>query len=437
MQQGNLVQDRYELRERIGRGGMADVWCARDLRLDRSVAVKFLAPRLANDPEFLVRFFTEAQIVARISDPAVVGILDFGQYDGRPFLVMEYVSGGVLSDLVGEAVTAERASDLVAQAARGVGAAHALGLVHRDIKPGNILLDEEGRAKIADFGIACGTGAERFTGTGTAIGSPHYISPEQVSGQEITPRSDVYAFGVVLFELLTGRKPFDGENVTAVAIAHVDERAPAPSSLNPDVPPELDALVARCLAKDPAERFADARELAEALESFAATGLPAALGIGMADPAGDEAGSRPRVLAGTVVILLLLGLASAGVLASARSDDAPAAPPEEGTQAAAPPALSSPSPSPVVSTYPAAASSDRPAGEKENDEEKERDENQKAAGKSSADDADADAEEASDTEAEAEPSSNPDPSPTSDPEPSPESSPDSGEQPAPEPSSSP
>src|SRR5688500_289862 len=222
MNENDLIQGRYRLAHPLGRGGMAEVWCARDERLDRPVAVKFLAAQFHGDPEFLVRFFNEAQLVARLSHPNVTDVLDFGEFEERPYLVMEFVGGGALSDVTGEPMLPERAAEIVSQAAWGAGAAHAAGMVHRDIKPANILLTDDGNAKLADFGIALARDAEQLTATGTAIGSPHYVSPEQASGRGCTSRSDVYSLGVVLYELITGKPPFDADNVTAIAIDHVE-----------------------------------------------------------------------------------------------------------------------------------------------------------------------------------------------------------------------
>jgi eukaryotic-like serine/threonine-protein kinase len=266
---GDVIQDRYELIESLAKGGMGQVWKARDVRLERTVALKLISPALAEEPEFLVRFLREAQSVARINHPNVVNILDFGDIDGTPFLVMEYVPGRSLADLSGEPVDEDRAREILAQAASGAGAAHAQNIVHRDIKPGNIVVTDDGRTKLVDFGIASAMGAERLTVTGTTIGSPHYISPEQASGERATPASDVYSLGVVLYEVLTARRPFEGDSVAAVAAAHVEQPPEPPSAHVPDIDAGLEAVVMRCLAKDPSQRYQDGNALAEALRENA------------------------------------------------------------------------------------------------------------------------------------------------------------------------
>jgi serine/threonine-protein kinase len=319
VQQGDLIQDRYLLEAPLGTGGMAEVWRAQDRRLERPVAIKLMAPHLADDPGFLVRFFSEAQGAARVSDPAVVRVLDFGDQEGLPYLVMELVPGGSLAMPEGEKLLPERALELVSQAARGAGAAHMAGLVHRDIKPANILLDQEGNAKLADFGIASSTAGERMTATGAAIGSPHYISPEQVSGAVATPRSDVYALGVVLYELLTERKPFEGGNATMIAIAHIDQLPESPLSIDPTLDPAVDGLVMRCLAKDPQDRFEDGCRLADAIDRVRAGEAPLPLALESArytdewEPAADASVSGRRLLVGGIAAVLVLGLAAWGV----------------------------------------------------------------------------------------------------------------------------
>jgi serine/threonine-protein kinase len=318
MHENDLIQDRYRLQGPIGKGGMAEVWCAQDERLQRPVAVKFLAPQFHDDPEFLVRFFSEAQTVARLNHPNVVSVLDFGDFEGRPYLVMEYLGGGSVADVTGQPMLPERAVEIVTEAARGAGAAHALGLVHRDIKPANVLLTEDGQAKLADFGIASSKGSEKLTATGQAIGSPHYISPEQASGAACGPSSDVYALGVVLYELLTGRPPFDAENVTAIAIAHVDKSPVRPGAVVADLDPGLEELVLRCLAKDPEERFADGSALAAALDDPGEAPLLFPLPHQLDDDLEEFAPVGRRILTGIGITGLVVGLLAAGVWAAAR-----------------------------------------------------------------------------------------------------------------------
>ena len=356
MKAGEHVQDRYELIEPLGRGGMAEVWLARDGRLERDVAVKFMAANLCHDPEFLVRFFTEAQAVARISHPNVVSVLDFGDYEDRPYLVMEYVPGGALSALTGEPLLPERAVELVTGAARGAGAAHAAGLVHRDVKPANILLDSSGEPKLADFGIASSAPCEKLTATGTAIGSPHYISPEQASGGTVTPASDVYSLGAVLYELLTGAPPFDADNVTAIAIAHVEKPPVPPSVRVAELPEHLDSIVLSCLAKDPAARPRDGAALAEALESGTATAttwVPAVAVDDVYEEEDDfeEPAVKKRWLVPTLLALSLLLALAGAVYVSGRPDDvaeAGTSHPPRRTEAGEPKKPKKPTPEPTI-----------------------------------------------------------------------------------------
>jgi len=350
MRRGDLIAERYELDHGLGRGGMAEVWCARDVRLDRSVAVKFLGTEFTDDPEFLVRFFGEAQSVASLNHPNVVEVLDFGQFEERPYLVMEYVSGGSLADLVGTPLLPERVLEFIEQAARGAGAAHEKGVVHRDLKPANILLDDEGNPKLADFGIAASRGGERMTQTGQAIGSPHYISPEQVSGQTATPASDVYSLGIVLYQLLTGVRPYEHDNVTAVAISHVDAEPEPPSAYADDLDPALDALVLRCLSKNPEERYADGNELADAIASESY--LYENSHLLDVDDEEPRRGIGRKIAVGVAALLVIAGVAVAGIVASGSQDPAPATNKEPSNEQEIP-KRNKPKPTPGSSAEPA------------------------------------------------------------------------------------
>ncbi|MGI8708025.1 MAG: serine/threonine-protein kinase [Actinomycetota bacterium] len=374
MKKGDVINGRYELLDPLGSGGMAFVWRARDIRLDRPVAVKLIAPQFAEDPEFLVRFFSEGQSIAQINHPNVVSVLDFGEAEGRPFLVIEYVSGGSLTEAFEGPLVPERALELVAEAARGAGAAHALGIVHRDIKPPNILMTERGQAKLADFGIASIAGGEKFTATGAAIGSPHYVSPEQVSGRQPVPASDVYSLGVVLYELVTGQKLFEHTNVTAIAIAHIEEEPEPPSASVEDVNPALDALVLRCLEKDPADRFQDGNELADAIDSVMSRDADHTTFMPMLhDDEDDEldhlrSPTGRRVLLGSALALLLAIVIGVTLVAASGSPDESA----EADSSIESPAASrkpnrKPSPSPTTSTAATTTTSATPSPVPEED----------------------------------------------------------------------
>lgn len=435
MQPGEHIQGRYVLDCPLGQGGMAEVWKAHDERLGRPVAIKFLSKQFAGNPEFLVRFFSEAQSVARISHPNVVEVLDFGEHDERPLLVMEFVPGGSLADLQGERVTPERAFEIVGQVAAGVGAAHHAGLVHRDIKPGNILLDDHGVAKIADFGISSSGVGERMTATGAAIGSPHFISPEQVSGKQATPASDVYSLGIVLYELLTGRRPFEGDNVTAVAIAHVDKAPLPPSAHDPEIEPWLDGFVLRCLDKDPRVRFPDGDAFAAALAaSDPGRYIPTALASQEEAEEDlsewqeeDEHPAARRTLVGTGLIVVLLALATAGVVAAARrgSEAPPKLPPnvtseENGSVGRKPKEKPSPSPTSTATTsVDSGTALDNPTPTPGQTEES-KDDDRRGAGEGGRDQEEKPEPDKPDESEEVEPT--PEPEPTEEPEPEPEPS---------------
>jgi tRNA A-37 threonylcarbamoyl transferase component Bud32 len=256
-----LLAERYRLVERIAVGGMGEVWRAEDLRLGRTVAVKTLKAEFVHDEDFRARFRAEARHAGRLSHAGIASVYDFGEADGQAWLVMELVEGEPLSTLLRRegGLTVDRTLDLVAQAAAALHAAHVSGVVHRDVKPGNLLVRQDGVLKVTDFGIASATDAVPLTATGLIVGTAFYLSPEQASGRSGSPASDVYSLGVVAYECLSGRRPFPGENPVAVALAHVREEPPP---LPANVPAPVCALVLRALAKDPADRFASAAELA-------------------------------------------------------------------------------------------------------------------------------------------------------------------------------
>ena len=269
-QPGDLIADRYELEELVGSGGMSDVFRARDNQLDRRVAIKILHDRYAGDPEYLTRFRTEARSVARLSHPNIVTVIDRGEDAGRQYIVFEHVDGENLKELVQRSgrLPVRRAIELALAVADGLAFAHQEGLVHRDVKPQNVLLSREGEIKVTDFGIARSLEVEHgVTQTGTVLGTGEYLAPEQASGKPISPATDVYSLGVVLWEMLAGEVPFSGENFVAVALRHVNEPVPRLRETRPDVSPRLASAVERSLAKDPAERFPSMAALADELRA--------------------------------------------------------------------------------------------------------------------------------------------------------------------------
>jgi eukaryotic-like serine/threonine-protein kinase len=263
-----LVDGRYRILHRIGSGGMADVYCAEDTHLGREVALKVLHRRFAQDQEFVERFRREAKSAAGLSHPNVVGVFDRGEYDGTYYIAMEHLSGRTLKDIVEtEAPLAqERAIDLAEQVLHAAGFAHRHGVIHRDFKPHNVIVDDRGHAKVTDFGIAR-AGASEMTETGSIMGTAQYLSPEQAQGHAVTAASDLYAIGVMLYEMLTGRLPFEGDSAVSLALKHLSELPVPISQLRPDVHPALEAVVMAALAKDPAQRWQSAEDFERALEA--------------------------------------------------------------------------------------------------------------------------------------------------------------------------
>ena len=266
-----IYNGRYELHRRIARGGMADVFLARDQLLDRPVALKILFPEFATDQNFVERFRREAQAAANLSHPNIVSVYDWGEEESTYFIVMEYVEGRSLAQILRDdgPLLPDRAADVATDIAAALGFAHRNGVIHRDVKPGNVLISPLGQVKVTDFGIARAvTTQDNLTQTGTVMGTATYFSPEQARGESVDPRSDVYSLGVVLYELLVGEPPFTGDNPVSVAYKHVQETAERPTRRNARIPTALEAVTMKALAKNPANRYASADDLAADLRRY-------------------------------------------------------------------------------------------------------------------------------------------------------------------------
>ncbi len=264
--ENTLVDSRYRILRRLGSGGMADVYCAEDNHLGREVALKVLHRRFAQDEEFVERFRREASAAAGLQHPNVVGVFDRGKHDGTYYIAMEYLHGRTLKEIVATEAPLDQARvvDLGRQILEAAGFAHRHGVIHRDFKPHNVIVDEDGQAKVTDFGIAR-AGASEMTETGSIMGTAQYLSPEQAQGHAVTAASDLYSIGVMLYEMLAGRLPFEGESAVSVALKHLSEAPPAISQLRPDVHPALESVVMAALAKDPAHRWQSADDFAAGL----------------------------------------------------------------------------------------------------------------------------------------------------------------------------
>ena len=300
-----MIDGRYRILRRIGSGGMADVYCAEDTHLGRQVAIKVLHRRFAQDQEFVERFRREAKSAAGLNHPNVVGVFDRGEHEGTYYIAMEFLEGRTLKDIVTAEAPLEqgRVVDLGVQILQAAGFAHRHGVIHRDFKPHNVIVDELGHAKVTDFGIAR-AGASEMTETGSIMGTAQYLSPEQAQGHAVTATSDIYSIGVMLYEMLAGRLPFDGDSAVAVALKHLSEPPTPISQWRPDVHPALEAVVMAALAKDPAQRWQSAEDFAGGLEAARAqleagpdgaqdTAAFAAIPM----PAGDD--TAPTMLADT------------------------------------------------------------------------------------------------------------------------------------------
>ena len=310
-----LIKGRYRVGRRLGEGGMATVYLGHDLLLGRDVAIKSPRPQFSADPGFRARFEREARAAASLSHPNIIDVYDVGEDDGTPFIVMELVRGQSLKEII--AADAPFHPDDVAELLEQIGGAldyaHARGYVHRDIKPGNILIDEHGRARLVDFGIAKGLADGDLTEAGASLGTVGYLSPEQAAGLMATPASDVYSVGVVAFEMLTGELPFAAETPVGVAMRHVHDPAPRPSHVVPGLPPQVDPIILRALAKDPTRRWGSAGAFARALRDWRNVGPPPPVtrapqvAIAAAPPARGS-------LAPTIVVVILVLAALAALL---------------------------------------------------------------------------------------------------------------------------
>ena len=258
----SMLGNRYQVEARIGAGGMAEVYRGFDSVLNRTVAIKVLLPQFARDTSFVARFRREAQAAARLNQPNIVGVYDTGADDGTQYIVMEFIEGRTLAEFMdtGRRPTPVQAAEIAQKIAAAIAAAHAQGVIHRDIKPGNVMVTRDGTVKVMDFGIARVLGPETAPQTSAVLGTASYLSPEQAQGGPVDARTDIYSLGAVLYELLTGRPPFTGDSPVAVAYKQVNETPAVPSSLNPDVPPRLDAVVMKALSKNPSNRYQTAEE---------------------------------------------------------------------------------------------------------------------------------------------------------------------------------
>ncbi len=336
--EGTVVDGRYRVLRRIGSGGMADVWLADDTHLQRQIALKVLHSRFAQDREFVERFKREAEAAAGLQHPNVVSVFDRGEVDGTYYIAMQHLEGRTLKQLIDAGLTPEQAVGLVRQVLEGARFAHRHGVVHRDLKPQNVIVDAEGKATVTDFGIAR-AGVSEITQAGSVMGTPHYFSPEQAQGLDVTAVSDLYSIGVMLYEALTARVPFEGESAVAVAMKQVSQPPQRPSSINSAVSPALDAVVMRALEKEPGQRFQSADAFIAALDAAlqdpsggrgtaAFAPLPPVVATPEEAPAGEPEEERERRrrrrIWSLVAVAVLIGLLAGFALTRDTTTEVPA-----------------------------------------------------------------------------------------------------------------
>ena len=330
------IADRYELKHIVGSGGMSTVYCAFDTMLERNVALKILHDQYGADEEYVERFRREARSVAQLSHPNIVTVIDRGEEQGKQFIVFELIDGDNVKELVerGGPLPVRRVLELGLEIARALAFAHGQGIVHRDVKPQNVLLNDEGHAKVTDFGIAHSLNTLSNTQTGTVLGTSHYIAPEQARGEHVDAQTDIYSFGVVLYELLAGELPYAGDNFLTVAMKHVNEPVPSVLDRRPDTPLRLASLIERCMAKNSADRPPSMDDVVGELEAC------------RAELDGKEGGEATMILRRPVTLparpqrkrragmfpvlallagLLLLAAAAGGIYRATRDDDDPGA----------------------------------------------------------------------------------------------------------------
>ncbi len=334
---GELIAGRYELEKLVGSGGMSNVFRAHDRLLERTVALKILHEQYTRDEDYVERFRREARAVAQLSHPNIVTVIDRGEQEGRQFIVFEYIDGENLKELSNRGpLDVHEALRLSLQVARALSFAHERGLVHRDVKPQNVLLNEDGQAKVTDFGIARSLDVHGVTQTGTVLGTSDYIAPEQARGQKVDPKTDIYSLGVVLYELLSGEVPYSGDNFVAVAMRHVNEPVPSVLDKRPDCPVRLDLAIERAMSKDPEDRFGSMSDFVTELEACLAEvdghgDEGATMIVPAARPRRRKAGPRRRAPVVPLLIGALIAVAIAAGVFLLNDGDTPGALPGQGS----------------------------------------------------------------------------------------------------------